>query len=406
MSRASFHRSLPFVDLLIRVSSVSVRGPIHLLPPRAAMVVLLALIAGLCRGAEPPTAARKARIDAIAGPIAAEHSWGSIAIGVITPEGGRVFSGYGRNQPEGAATNPRTLFQIGSVSKVFTCLLLAEAAERGELKLDDPASSRLPETLKLPLRGGKEITVAELATHTSGLPRLPPNLVLGLALGLIPAGDPYSTLDQNLLGQGVKLCLPGDAAEAKYAYSNLGMGLVGHAVCHVAGKDYDALLRERITTPLAMPDTTLTPSPEQQDRVAGAHNASGKPILCWKFATLEGAGGLYSTADDLLNFLAAQLRPDKPLLAPAIELALRPRKRIGKTLQIGLGWHITEREGRQIWWHNGATYGHTAYIAFTHEPDVAVCVLTNIGIDTTSGRSVADEIGLKVMKELLAPVGN
>jgi CubicO group peptidase (beta-lactamase class C family) len=194
-----------------------------------------------------------------------------IVVGVIDPNGRRVVS-YG-NLANG---DPRTLdgdtiFEIGSITKVFTSLLLADMANRKEVALDDPAAKYLPENVTMPERSGKPITLLDLSTHSSGLPPLPSNLEPKDPRN--PDAD-YSVDDLYPFLSGYTL--PRDPG-SEFEYSNLGAGLLGHLLAYRSGTDYESLIEIRITRPLNMPDTGITLSSMEQ-RMATGHNAMPAPV--------------------------------------------------------------------------------------------------------------------------------
>ncbi len=216
--------------------------------------------------------------------------------GVIEP-GGRRAIPYGRlARNDGRTLDGNTIFEIGSVTKVFTSLLLADMANRKEFSLDDPAARYLPENVRLPQRNGQSITLLDLATHRSGLPPLPANLRLN-------AG--YSTEDLYQFLSGYSLTRdPGSA----YEYSNLGAGLLGHVLACRAGMDYESLIARRITEPLGMPDTGITLPASLNQRTATGHTAMLAPAANSELpAPLAAAGALRSTTTDMLTFLEAFL---------------------------------------------------------------------------------------------------
>ncbi|MET0400589.1 MAG: serine hydrolase domain-containing protein [Longimicrobiaceae bacterium] len=308
-----------------------------------------------------------------------------LVVGVVENGRPRVVAA-GRRGGEGSpAPDGRTVFEIGSVSKVFTTTLLAEMVARGEVALDDPVRKFLPDSVRVPSRGGREITLLDLATATSGLPRLPGNLDP-------TAADPYAHYEaRDLYAFLAGYTLPRDPGAA-YEYSNLGMGLLGHVLALRAGKPYEELVAERILLPLGMRDTRIVPTPSMRERHAAGHGDSLAPVGGWSFAVLAGAGGWHSTADDMLRFLAAQLAPPPGPLGRALAMAReprRPKERPGS--QIGLGWHVQERNGRSITWHNGQTAGYSAFIALDSASGANVVVLSNasIAIEDIGGRLLA-----------------
>jgi serine-type D-Ala-D-Ala carboxypeptidase/endopeptidase len=247
-----------------------------------------------------------------------------IVVGVSEPAGRRVVS-YG-NLANG---DPRTLdgdtiFEIGSVTKVFTSLLLADRVNRKEVTLDDPAAKYLPENVWMPVRSGKSIALLDLSTHSSGLPPLPGNLK--------PEAD-YSMDDLYQFLSGYPLTRdPG----SEYEYSNLGAGLLGHLLACRAGKDYESLIRSRIARPFSMPDTGVTLSSSMNQRMATGHNAILAPVANSDLPTpLAGAGALRSSANDMLTLLEAFLGYKESPLDPAMKTMLELRRPAGQAT-IGL----------------------------------------------------------------------
>lgn len=311
------------------------------------------------------------------------HQGVGIVVGVIEPSG-RRFVAYGRmakDDKRGVGAN--TVFEIGSATKVFTSLLLADMAQRGEVALADPAGRYLPAGVKLPERGGRQIALVDLATHTSGLPRLPENLK-----AKDPA-NPYADYSIDQLYQFLSTYQLKRDIGSKYEYSNLGTGLLGHVLARRMGMDYEMLLRSRVLEPLGMASTRITLSPEMKSRLAPGHNAALEPVANWDIPTLAGAGALRSTAEDMLTFLAANLGYEKSPLASAMATMLSVRRATGvPTLEIALGWHIFSRNGHEIVWHNGGTGGYRSFLGYDPVRHIGVVVLSNT--ETTLG---VDDIG-------------
>jgi CubicO group peptidase (beta-lactamase class C family) len=242
------------------------------------------------------------------------------------------------------------IFEIGSVTKVFTTLVLAEMVLRGEVALDDPAQKYLPSTLQMPKWRGQEITLFHLATHTSSLPRLPGNLLVDALLDRIsqthtsslPPGNLWKTIkdhanpyanyqvsDMYEFLSGYKLKRP---IGSRVEYSNLGMGLLGHILGLVAGKSYEELVGERILRPLGMNHTSIALSPQQQGQLAPGHTLGGKVTANWDFPALAGCGALRSTAGDVLRFVAASMNCATSPLAEAVRLCQRLYPKTRKAL--------------------------------------------------------------------------
>jgi len=310
----------------------------------------------------------------------------AMVVGVIDPSGRRTISYASVKKGEGAV-DANTVFEIGSVTKVFTALLLADAVKRGEVVLTDPVSKYLPPEVKVPERGGKKITLADLATHTSGLPRMPTNFHPK------DSANPYADYTVPQLYEFLGTVVLTRDIGSTYEYSNLGGGLLGHALARRAGTDYETLVRTRILEPLGMKSTTITLSASMKEHLTSGHNAGLQKVANWDLPTLAGAGALRSTANDLLTFLAANIGIDKSPLAPSMAAMIAARRPTGTpNLEIALGWHIWTRDGHEIIWHNGGTGGYRTWIGFELKTRTGVVVLSN-----TSTNAGADDIGLHLL---------
>ncbi len=307
-----------------------------------------------------------------------------IVVGIIE-RGQPRYVAYGSAGPGRSALDEHTIFEIGSISKTFTGVLLADAVGRGEVRLDQPVAELLPEGTVMPGAGGRAITLEQLSTHRSGLPRLPGNLAPA------DARDPYADYDaQRLYGFLATYALPrapGDSAE----YSNLGGGLLGHALTLRAGlPTWGALVERRITGPLGMRETFVEVPPAFRGALAAGHNEDMAVVPPWHFDALAGAGALRSTAADMLVYLASALDTSRGPLRQAMALARTPRADISPGTRIGLGWMVSGPPTSPIWWHNGGTGGFRSFAAFDPARQVAVVVLANSAISV-------DDIGMHLM---------
>ena len=314
-----------------------------------------------------------------------------IVVGVIEPSGRRRVVAYGAS---GTARplDKNSVFEIGSITKTFTAAVLSDMVRRGEVRLDDPVAKYLPATVKMPMRNGRQITLVDLATQSSGLPRMPSNFKPKDATN--PFAD-YTAEDIYAFLSSYQL--PRDVG-AQYEYSNLGVGLLGHALARRAGMDLEILYRRRLLDPLGMPDTRIALTPSMRERLALGHNAQGDVVPNWDIPALGGAGALRSTVADMLTYIAANLAADVDSTAGALGPALHAthaRRRDAGSAQLGIGlaWHITSRpDSGVIVWHNGGTGGYRTFTGYDPARRTAVVVLTNSNID-------ADDIGT----HLLAP---
>lgn len=317
-----------------------------------------------------------------------QHQSVGIVVGVIGPEGRRVIA-YGHlEKGDPRPLNGDTIFEIGSATKVFTSLLLADMVQRGEVALDDPVAKYLPPGVKMPERNGRSITLVDLATHTSGLPRLPANL------NPKDPANPYADYSAEQLYQFLSTYQLTRDIGSQYEYSNLGGGLLGHVLARRAGINYEELVRTRICDPLGMNSTRITFTPEMKVRLAAGHNAALDPVENWDLTTLAGAGALRSSANDMLTFLAANLGYMKSPLAPAMAAMLKARRPTGQPgLEIALGWHVLTTNGKEIVWHNGGTGGYRSYMGFDPKAGIGVVALSNtstaVGVDDI-GRHLLD----------------
>lgn len=319
------------------------------------------------------------------GALAAGTSAG-LTIGIVRKGVRRVFA-YGTAKPD-------SLFEIGSITKTFTGLILAQMVEQGIVKIDEPVRLMLPVGAVAAPRG-LDITVLDLVTQHSGLPRLPDNL--------IPPNpeNPYAdyhtaNLYEFLSAHGLE-----KRGDPPFLYSNLGLGLLGQALANRAGVGYPTLLFGEVTGPLAMKDTVITLSAEQQHRFIEGHAADHRVAHAWDLDALAGAGAIRSTADDMLTYLEAQLHPERIMsegpksssqgrtLAAAITLSHELRADAGPGTQIAFAWlYNTETES---YWHNGATGGYSSFAFFNPTGDYAAVVLMNTA--TGARGSFADLVG-------------
>jgi CubicO group peptidase (beta-lactamase class C family) len=305
----------------------------------------------------------------------------AIAVGVV--DGGR------RRVVTAGGLEGDSVLEIGSVTKAFTGILLAEMNQRGEVALDDPVRKHLPEGVRVPARNGKEITLAHLSEHSSGLPPLPPNLTPP------DPANPYAGYTVEKLYAALGAIQLGRDPGEKYEYSTLGAGLLGHVLALRAGQSYEALLRERVLAPLGMSSTAIVLAETLKARLAPGHDRDRQPAKNWDLPVLAGAGALRSTVHDLLRFVAAHLGllPVEGPLGGALAMAAQSRRPAGNgNLSSGLGWHIHELAGTRIVWHNGGTGGYRSFVGFSAEKKLGVVVLCDTFHDIDDiGRHLLDE---------------
>jgi serine-type D-Ala-D-Ala carboxypeptidase/endopeptidase len=318
-----------------------------------------------------------------------------IVVGIINESGdysdgelqsNRIIAYGHRDQTNSCPVDGNTLFEIGSITKVFTTLALANLVVQGTLKLGDRISMLLPDDVKAPTRNGQEISLLDLATHTSGLPRLPDNFA--------PAdmSNPYVDYSvEQLYAFLSNYQLPRDIG-SQYEYSNLGTGLLGHLLSLKTGLDYETLVKTQITQPLQMHDTGIQLTAEQQARFATGHNRLAQPVPYWDLSTLAGSGALRSTTNDLLKFLAANLQFTDSPLAPILQTTHAVQTQTGTPgLAIALGWHVLNHYETEIVFHDGGTGGFRSFLGFVKQKRFGVVVLSNSENDV-------NDIGLHLLE--------
>jgi serine-type D-Ala-D-Ala carboxypeptidase/endopeptidase len=291
------------------------------------------------------------------------------------------------------APDADTVFEIGSITKVFTATVLAATAGEGTLALDEPIRPLLGDRTTLPDWSGREITLLHLATHTSTLPRASRRM---MAKALRHPSNPYRDYSAQDLYADLAQFTPGAGLGRTVTYSNLGVGLLGHLLELQAGRPFEALVRERVCTPLGLADTTVTLDAAQRARLAQGY-WFGKPVGLWDLPVLAGAGALRSTMRDLLVFLQAQMAPADTPLGAALRSTHEPRAHATADLNIGLGWHLTPLEStpdHSILWHRGETGGMRGFVGFIRERAVGLALLANASAGV-------DELGLELLARLL-----
>jgi CubicO group peptidase (beta-lactamase class C family) len=327
---------------------------------------------------------------------------GGVVVGIVQPTGNQVV-GFGRRSV-GSEVVPDgdTVFEIGGMTQAFTATLLARLAEKGVVSLEQPVKSLLPDTVSVPMAGGSAIELQHLATWSSGLPRLAddPSSPLDLVPPFSRAGTPRSTKWlYDLLSSSDIRHAPGTHVDD----SDLGMGLLGHALERASKTDYEALLQREVCGPLGMSDTRVKLTPGMRGRLAsgltmgwGAYQGwyVASPAHRWPSAVIPGAADLCSTTNDLLTLLRAHLAGFP--LAGTLAETRRPRLQVEGRPHIGLGWYIEwTSSGDPIVWQHGAAGSSRAFMAFLESRGVGVVVLSNVPVDV-------DLLGKKVLNRMLA----
>ena len=295
-----------------------------------------------------------------------------VVVGLLEPDGRTRVVAYNERKHGEPVFDARTIFEIGSITKAFTGALLADMVARGEVKLDDPVQKYLPANVRMPTRGDKHITLLDLATQTSGLPRVPGNMAPQ------SNANPYADYTPELMYAFLSSHELRRDIGAEYEYSNLGFGLLGHVLSLRAGKSYEQLIKERILDPLQMRSTGIALSAEQKRRLAPGHNPVGEVVANWDFQAIAPAGALRSSVEDMLKFLAANLDTVSALSRNIRGATVTQRAAGNPMMDIGLGWHIRKFPNeKRVVWHNGGTGGYRTFAGFDPIARRGVVVLTN-----------------------------
>ena len=286
----------------------------------------------------------------------AEKRSAGIVVGLMEPDGKTRVVAFGDPGPGRPPLDGNSVFEIGSISKVFTATVLAELVQEGKVTLDDPVQRYLPATVHVPTRNGKQITLGNLSEQNSGLPRMPGNFHPK------DPSNPYADYTVQQMYDFISgYQLTRDPGE-RFEYSNLGVGLLGHTLSLITGQSYEQLERARVWAPLGMTHTAITLTPWMKEHLALGHDEAGNVVANWDLPTLAGAGAIRSTTLDMLKFVDANLHPERGALERAMAFAHQERTPIGPGTSIGLNWMVQHAGPDTLVWHNGGTGGYRTFV--------------------------------------------
>lgn len=294
-----------------------------------------------------------------------QHNGVGIVVGIIEPAGRRIVVHGRSGARDGRPLDGDTVFQIGSVTKVFTGLLLADMAQRGEVSLDDPAAKYLPPGVRMPERG-RPITLIDLSKHWSGLPSMPTNF------SLRASPNPYQAYSAEQLHQFLST-YELSREPGKQEYSNLGVALLGRLLARHAGMEYEPFLQQRVLKPLGLESTSIKLSEDQLRRLAPGHDRFLEPVQTWELLAMPASGSLRSTANDLLTFLAFNLGERQSPLYAAMVLQRTPMR--------ALGWGRSTLGGESVYGHDGGKEGYRSAVIFNPRTKTGIVVLSNARTD-------------------------
>ncbi|WP_158926877.1 serine hydrolase [Acidisphaera sp. S103] len=265
-----------------------------------------------------------------------------------------------------------TVFEIGSITKVFTALLLADMVARGEVALTDRVEKYLPPEGRPKSFDGKPISLLDLVTYVSGLPRMPTNF------SPQDRANPFADYTVAQLYKFLSDFTPRYYPGSHYEYSNLGFGLLGHVLSLRAGRGYEELVVSRICEPLGLNDTRITLSSSMRERLAQGHDSGLQAVPNWDLGTLAGAGALRSTANDMMRFLDACQGKRKTDLSPAIASLLEVRRQTGDNgVYVAAGWFVDTEHNDELVVKDGGTGGYATFIGYSARTGIAAVLLSN-----------------------------
>ena len=293
-----------------------------------------------------------------------------IAIGII--KGGSV-SYYGVLRDTDTLhtiSNKDSVFQIGSITKVFNSTLLADFIINENIDPKKPIQEHLDIPLNSIEKEGSFITLENLSNHTSGLPRLPDGM---LASSMLDPDKVYENFTEHNFEDYLQNEMqPHTKPGSKMAYSNLGAGLISYTLSKISNKNFEELLQSRIFKKYDMNNSSTLRKNVSDFTVKGRDN-QGNITPSWKFSSMQGAGAIYSNVEDLSKFMIANFSNDTVL-----RLQRKPTFEINQERSVGLGWMIDKKNNTNWYWHNGATQGYRSCMIIDTKNKKGVVVLSNV----------------------------
>ena len=320
----------------------------------------------------PALASSQDGVAALLAQIQPDQQASGIVAGMLDGAGQRIVtqgvSGIGR------ALDGDTVFEIASITKVFTSLLLADMVLRKDVALDDLAAKYLPVHVHVPDYQGRGITLRDLVTYAPGLPGWPDNLPQPLDMA-----KPFPEYSMDQMYAALEAYKLPDAPGRKYRYSNFGFGLLGHVLSRAAGVRFEDLMVSRVCAPLGLDSTRFTLTPSMRTRLAPGHNEQLQQVESWRTTSpFDGAGALYSTANDLLKFLAAASGRQASSLAPAFATLLEPNRPLKTAnMHVAAGWFVLAGHGDELVWKNGDKVGYTSFMGYSKKTGQGLVLLAN-----------------------------
>lgn len=299
----------------------------------------------------------------------------------------RYAKGYGRvSLDDTAVPDIDTVYEIASLSKTFTGVLLGDMVVRHELSLDDTLDRFVPQGVLVPRYEGKTVTLRQLTTHSSGLPRLPTDF---WEVAAPEPDNPYKFYLSDKIERFLDTYQLTVAPGSRYEYSNLGASVLGYVIEKKTGQPYEPLVQERICKPLGMTNTAVVLTETMRKKLAPPYDAKQQPASNWDLPGFAAGGGLRSSMRDMLAFAQAAAgvfevfpdfaeKPDHPLVLGMKAASVPHYEETTSHRRVGLGWHINESDDLT---HNGQTGGYHSYIIVSPKSRRAIVLLTNTAVD-------------------------
>jgi CubicO group peptidase (beta-lactamase class C family) len=316
-----------------------------------------------------------------------DHISPGIIVGVLDAKGRRVLAHGRADAADDHPLDGDSIFDVGSLTKLFTALILADMVVRGEVVMSDPLARYLPPEAHVPDFAGKPIALLDLVTYSPGLPGWPSDMPP------LSPDKPFPDYSSNRLYKTLSATKLDAAPGTRYVYSNFGYGLLALALSRRAGMDFESLVVTRVCKPLGMESTRIALSPALEKRVAPGHGPKQERVTSWTLPpAFAGAGAFRSTANDLLKFLAAAMGSSRTSLAPAFAAMLKIERPGDKPdTRVGAGWFITTAHDDRLVWKDGGVLGYASFLGYSTANRKGVVVLINAMTGTVNlGKHLLD----------------
>jgi CubicO group peptidase (beta-lactamase class C family) len=326
------------------------------------------------------------KVEAIVQPFMFESKTVALSIGILK-EGKTYFYNYGETKKaNGKLPSSKNLYEIGSITKTFTGILLAKAVTENKIKLNDPVNKYLPKNIPLISFGDDTLKIVHLSNHTSGLPPLPDNF------DTTDLTNPYRNYDEKKLLEYLKHASLSRKPGQKFEYCNLAVGLLGYIIQQVNKMPFDKMVSTFITSKAGMTDTRQLLTKKDSTLFMQGYDESFFPQSQWDFKALTAAGSLRSNTEDMLKYAALNLKAPDDKMQKVIDLSHVQTFDAGDQ-KIGLNWFMQNWGWGQLLFHGGATGGYRSLLAINPKTGNAIILLSNTGVSN-------DEVGVAIFKYL------